>query len=265
VVQVGTVSGANDVFNGMVGPVTSFGGRLGLGTYYIRVIAASHAGVGPPSDERVVIVPEGCRAPAPGRPGNLTAQVDDRTVTLTWTPPGGGSPVTGYRIDVQEGHLIRTTPVQGTRFVAAVPPGSYLVAVRAESECYTGPYSNAVQVTVVGTPISSLTGVWVASFAGTVVGQNASQHDSLMFTLQQSGSTATGTVRFFGLPVDIPLAGTLSGTTFSYSAQLDVTPTCPVFMSGEVVVNPATGTFAGSQTQGTCEGTAVGRVSGHKP
>ena len=66
--------------------------------YEFRVVAENEAGVSKPSKTTGVIT---ARDPftKPGRPGKLTANLSDDTVTLSWTAPpddDGRSPVTNY-------------------------------------------------------------------------------------------------------------------------------------------------------------------------
>ena len=65
------------------------------GTYFVRVRAFNAAGTSPPSAEAVVTVgPPPCGVP--NAPSLLTHSVAGNTVSLSWTAPEGGCPVTAY-------------------------------------------------------------------------------------------------------------------------------------------------------------------------
>jgi len=108
-----------------------------------------------------------------------------------------------------------------------------------------------------------VSGTWDARFEGTVQGRGASQIDRFVIELQQSGSSVTGALRFTGLDVTIPVSGEVKGTTtLIYTARATLAPGCEGVVRAQATLDRAATTFGGSQTQSTCEGTAVGQVSG---
>ena len=129
-------------------------------------------------------------------------------------------------------------------------PYRSLLALLVVLSFYNGTTKSDVQVT----------GTWEARFSGTVQGKGTSQDDTLVLELIQDGSTVKGTLRFKGLETSFPIAGTVKGRTFSYSAKASVGPSCEATVVGETTVDDDAGRFEGSQTQSNCEGTAVGRI-----
>lgn len=107
----------------------------------------------------------------------------------------------------------------------------------------------------------AIAGTWDARFQGTVQGQGASQIDSFVLELRQSGSSVTGTLRLSGLDLAVPVTGQIDGTTFSYSARAALAPGCEAVVRAETTVESAGARFSGSQTQSSCEGTAIGQVN----
>ncbi len=121
-------------------------------------------------------------------------------------------------------------------------------------------------------PALSVAGDWDGQFDGTIVERSdggrvgGSQTDSIVFCLRQSGSTVTGEVVFGeGWPYELraPLSGTVAGDRFNYRAELQVDG-CLLIVEAETTLNPMANEFAGDQTQSTCEGTAVGRITSIK-
>lgn len=106
---------------------------------------------------------------------------------------------------------------------------------------------------------TGVTGTWDARFQGTVQGQGTSQIDSFVMELRQSGSSVTGTLRLSGLDLTVPVSGEVEATTFTYSARALLAPGCEAVVRAETTVDITR--FSGSQTQSTCDGTAVGQVS----
>jgi hypothetical protein len=105
----------------------------------------------------------------------------------------------------------------------------------------------------------NLAGIWDARFVGTVVGSQTSQTDDFTLSITQSGSTITGTIRYAGLQATFPLSGNLAGDRFEYRSSLTIAG-CEFRLEAETTVEPDGRRFAGSQTQSSCEGTALGRV-----
>ena len=79
--------------------------------------------------------------------------------------------------------------------------------------------------------------------------------------LKQDGSKVTGTLRFEGFDLDFRVSGDVAGTAFSYTSKARLNPNCEATIAGATNVEAASGQFKGSQTQTTCEGTAVGQLT----
>lgn len=109
---------------------------------------------------------------------------------------------------------------------------------------------------------SNLTGTWDVSFTGTAQGQGTSQRDTFVMELQHEGSRVTGMLRISGH--EFPLSGTVTGASFIYAVAGRLEPNCAVSVSAETTFDATGARFSGSQTQSTCEGTAVGQVTGTK-
>ena len=106
-----------------------------------------------------------------------------------------------------------------------------------------------------------VTGTWDASFSGTVERTGTSQTDTFVLKLKQKGSQITGTLRFKGVNSDFPVSGKIVGTTFSYTSKAMLSPDCEASIAAETTIDESSRKFKGSQTQTTCEGTAVGEVT----
>lgn len=106
-----------------------------------------------------------------------------------------------------------------------------------------------------------VTGTWDASFSGTVERTGTSQTDTFVLKLKQKGSQITGTLRFEGVNSDFPVSGKIAGTTFSYTSKAMLSPDCEASIAAETTIDESSRKFKGSQTQTTCEGTAVGEVT----
>lgn len=104
-------------------------------------------------------------------------------------------------------------------------------------------------------------GTWDVHFAGTVQETGTSQTDDFVMEIRHDGSGVAGTLRVAGLDPAFPLSGEVSGTTFRYTVTGNLGPACEVSVTGETTVDAATGRLSGSQTQSTCEGTAIGEVT----
>lgn len=122
--------------------------------------------------------------------------------------------------------------------------------------CGSGGDNSAAQ-----TGQANVSGTWDAHFSGTVQGTGTSQTDDLVMEIRQNGSDVAGTVRVQGLDLVFPLSGEVSGTTFRYTVRGDLGPSCEVLVEAETTVDAAASRLSGIQTQSTCEGTAVGKVT----
>jgi hypothetical protein len=119
------------------------------GVYYLRVRGRNALGTGVPSNE---IVATSGALPSP--PTGLAATVAGSTVTLGWSAPTSGEPVTTYILEAGSAPslsnlatLVTDSAVPGM-VVNAVPAGVYFVRVRARNVVGTSPPSNEVQVNV---------------------------------------------------------------------------------------------------------------------
>ena len=148
--QVGTLSGAADVFFGSTGRATSASGLLTNGSYFWRVITFNRAGPSVPSAEAQFTVGAPCLVPT--APRDFLFGVTGNHVTLAWTPPVTASAPVSYLVDVGSAPGLANLLVAQAGPVTAVgtpaPPGTYYVRVRAQNACGTGPPSNEQIITV---------------------------------------------------------------------------------------------------------------------
>lgn len=117
---------------------------------------------------------------------------------------------------------------------------------------------------------ANVAGFWDVTFVGTIVQRNdggpvgASQRDSFVLSVQQSGTAVTGEViHSEGRPseVRVPLRGTVTGNRFDYA--VDASPSgCSLTIRAETTLTGSATAFAGTQTQANCEGRAEGQVIG---
>lgn len=126
-------------------------GNVPPGAFFLRLRAVNSAGLGAPSQERLIVSP-GVPAP-PGPPSGLVADVVGSTVSLGWNPGGAGGAPTRYRLEVgpYRGATALTfeTPLATTIVgFTGVPPGRYYVRVRGVNAQGLGPASADVRVVV---------------------------------------------------------------------------------------------------------------------
>jgi len=163
-IEAGSSSGLSDIASFNTGSTaTSFiATGVPAGRYFVRVRALNSAGIGPASNEVIVIVGAAPCAVAPGTPAGLAANVVGSTVTLTWTPPAGACPATSYIIEAGSAtglaNLATLSTTASTFTTTGVPSGTYFVRVRAVNAAGGSGPSNEVVVTVVtpGGPTSDL-------------------------------------------------------------------------------------------------------------
>jgi len=124
------------------------------GTYFVRVLGANNAGIGPASNEVsfIVLGTAPCTA-APSAPSNLVSSVSGSTVTLGWSPSVNGPPASyvieaGSATGLANLAVADTGNTNGTATFAGVGRGSYYVRVRGKNACGTGGASNEIVVTV---------------------------------------------------------------------------------------------------------------------
>ncbi len=120
------------------------------GMYYVRVRGRNTLGTGAPSNE--IVATSGA---LPTAPTGLTATVAGSTVTLGWSAPVAGEPVTTYILEAGSAAgpneprepASQTAPCPGRRSTG-VPPGVYYLRVRARNVVGTSGPSNEMQVNV---------------------------------------------------------------------------------------------------------------------
>jgi predicted phage tail protein len=152
VLDVGSTPGRRDIATMQFGTETlSFSAAAANGTYALRMSAVNACGSSQGRDETLAV---GGPAPTlPTAPVGLNRYVTGREVRLTWSPPMSGSDATRYLIEATDtqGNPIVTldTANLSTAFVHGdVPPGTYVVRVRAANAAGAGTPSNAVTVVV---------------------------------------------------------------------------------------------------------------------
>lgn len=147
---VGTAPGLADITTIAVpSNQTSFAGQAPPGTYHVRVRAENACGIGAPSATVSFVV--GGATALPPAPAFLGGSAAGATVALAWAPPPAG--VTGHVIEAGTASgladlgafAISATP----SFIATgVPPGVYVVRVRATNAAGTGPPSADIVIRV---------------------------------------------------------------------------------------------------------------------
>jgi len=117
------------------------------GTFYVRLLAQNSGGSSALSNEVQVVV---AGPAAPGTPTLNPATVSGNTVSLSWSPGGGGAP-TGFTLTATNpgGTVLATVPVTGlTASFGGVPSGTYLIRVTASNSVGSSAPSNQVTVVV---------------------------------------------------------------------------------------------------------------------
>jgi predicted phage tail protein len=152
VLDVGSAPGRRDIATVVLGAqTTNLSAQAANGIYALRLSAVNACGSTASADTSLAV---GTPPPTlPGTPGSLTQHVAGRVVTLMWSPALSGGASTRY--------VIEASTTQGTRIVTLdtgnlatafvhgdVPPGTYVVRVRAANAAGPGATSNAVTVVV---------------------------------------------------------------------------------------------------------------------
>jgi fibronectin type III domain protein/matrixin len=152
VVEAGSAPGLTNLVvvptNSTLTSVTFTG--VPMGQYYVRVRAQNANGPGAPSNEILLVA-----GSAPGAPSALLASVTiPQIVTLTWSAPSSGGPVSSYVIEAGTAPslanllTVATNSTQTSAGFGGVPTGTYYVRVRARNIAGMSTPSNEVQVNV---------------------------------------------------------------------------------------------------------------------
>jgi hypothetical protein len=150
-VAAGSRPGASDHGTFDVGSDLLLSAIVGPGTYWVRVFAANPTGTSQPTPDVTFTV---VRPTPPAPPTGLLATISNRTVTLTWQAPSGGSAPVQYIVEAGSAPglanlAVFSTGSTGTTAVFTnVPTGIYHVRVRARSATLTGTPSSEIVVQV---------------------------------------------------------------------------------------------------------------------
>ena len=130
---------------------TNFSAHAPPGTYYLRTSAVNDCGSSGLSTEIVATV-GGSAEVLPGAPRNLTRTVNGSSVRLNWLQPSTGGAARRYIIELLNGSQVVTAIDTGSADTSishpSVPPGRYVVRVRAANSAGVGPPSGNVTVVV---------------------------------------------------------------------------------------------------------------------
>lgn len=123
------------------------------GTYYVRLRAVNAFGTGPASNEVLLVVGAGGNQ-LPDAPTNVLPFVSNGLLTLTWTSPSGGGPVTDYVVEVGSAsgssNIATLTVARPVFTYSPVPAGFYFFRVRARNSAGVGAASTEVLLVVGG-------------------------------------------------------------------------------------------------------------------
>jgi hypothetical protein len=156
VIEVGSTAGALDIAYFSTGnPNTSLTAtNVPNGTYYVRVRGSNFSGIGPASNEIVVVVGgTGSCTAAPPPPTGLSVSLSGFSVTLTWTAPAGGNAATSYVIEAgtsagSTNLVVFDTGSSATTLSAIAGPGVYFARARSKNQCGTSAPSNEIVITI---------------------------------------------------------------------------------------------------------------------
>lgn len=187
VIEAGAFSGSRDFVYATGTPATSYtAGHVGVGTYFVRVRAATGAGTGAPSNEVIVTVGIAAGAPptsvAPGPPNGLSVAVSGSSLAFAWNAATFGGATKSYSIDagssagLSDLASFSTGSTARSYAVSGVPAGTYYVRVRAVNDAGSSASSNEVFV-------------FVAGRGGVVCGASPAAPGGLRFAVR--GSTVT--------------------------------------------------------------------------
>jgi len=125
-------------------------------SYTFKVLAVNAVGDGPDSNS-VSLTPTA----VPGAPTNLTGTVEEEQVQLSWTAPSntGGSPITGYKYNINGGTYNSTGSLDPSTNVPNLTIGtSYTFKVLAVNATGDGPESSPLTLTTKLFPPTNLSG-----------------------------------------------------------------------------------------------------------
>ena len=153
VVEAGSTPGGREIATlNFDSDTTTIGGAVPNGTYFLRVVAVNACGASSPAPEVSVTV--GGPAPVlPGAPKGLVKSVAGSAVSLLWLQPTTGGAPNRYIIEATDGNgnpivTLDTGSVTTSFAHGGVPPGKYVIRVRAANAAGIGPSSSSVTVVV---------------------------------------------------------------------------------------------------------------------
>jgi CubicO group peptidase (beta-lactamase class C family) len=166
VLEAGSRPGLGDLARLSVSTTAFVTGGVPPRVYFVRVRAASSAGLSAPSNEVELVVGD----PLPGPPAGLTVTLaGPNQVGLAWQAPQSGGAATSYRLEVGTGpglsDLAVLTLGNVLSFATTAPERVYFVRVRALNASGAGPASDETVanvyglrngIPVSGTPVAAL-------------------------------------------------------------------------------------------------------------
>jgi hypothetical protein len=155
VLQVGSAPGLQNLMTVPL-PGSQYGlqAQAANGLYALRLVAINSCGSsvwGAESLLSVGGVSAAANAALPGAPEMVSGDVIGTLVSLSWTPPTAGGPVTRYLVEAMtaQGPVALDTGNPATAFAHPdTPAGEYVITIRAGNGAGFGPPSNPVTVIV---------------------------------------------------------------------------------------------------------------------
>jgi hypothetical protein len=151
--EVGTSPGLRNLMTITLGELSSLRASATNGVYALRLLATNACGTSAwGSETQLTVGSGGVPVTPPGAPQSLTGQVTGDRVSLSWVQPTTGGAVTQYVIEATTSAGSTYTFNTGTTVTAAsfatVPPGQYVVRIRAANAAGSGAASAPVTVVV---------------------------------------------------------------------------------------------------------------------
>ena len=259
VLEAGSAPGLANLGAVTFGATTrSFAANVGAGTYYLRVRAGNAAGLGPPSNEVVVVAQPAACVP-PGAPTGLAATTAPGGVALTWNPPVTGGAPTSYRVDA--GSTTGASNIGSfavglvTSLATPAPSGLYFVRVVATNACGVSPPSTQVSFTI-PLALPAMVGIWdgqVFNHPGTIRGKITN------FVLEITTQPTSGAQRIGRWQDNL---GCISNNLFSILANGALTLSVESLVcngGNDFIMKPTSG--GGNLLQGTCGGACTFRMT----